>query len=61
MEQVLDYLEARKPHEPASQEWKQLLQQMGQALVAEGMAQDKVRDALQTLEASRATQVAEAV
>ena len=61
MEQMLDFLEARKPHEPPSAEWTQLLQQMGQALVSEGMAQDKVREALQTLEASRVTQVAEAI
>lgn len=61
MEQMLDFLEARRPHEAPTDEWKQILQQMGQALVTEGMAQDKVREALQTLEASRATQVAEAV
>ena len=61
MEQLLDMLEARKPHEPATAEWKQLLQQLGQALVTEGMPYDRARDAVQGLEASRATQLAEAV
>jgi hypothetical protein len=57
MEKLLDLLEARQPGEGPSQEWRDLLQAMGQALVAEGMAQDKVRQALQAVEASRATPV----
>jgi hypothetical protein len=61
MEQVMDLLEARKPGEGPAAEWQALLQQMGQALVAEGMPQDKVRTALQALEASRSTELAEAV
>lgn len=53
MEKLLDMLEARQPGEGPPQDWKDLLQAMGQALVAEGMAQDKVREALQAVEASR--------
>lgn len=61
MEKLLDMLEARRPGEGPAPEWKELLQAMGQALVGEGMAQDKVREALQAVEASRNTQLAEAV
>lgn len=61
MEKLLDMLEARRPGEAPPHDWKELLQAMGQALVAEGMAQDKVRDALHAVEASRAAQLAEAV
>ena len=61
MEKLLDMLEARRPGEGPSPEWKDLLQAMGQTLVTEGMAQDKVREALHAVEASRATQIAEAV
>lgn len=61
MEKLLDMLEARQPGEAPTQEWRDLLQAMGQALVAEGMAQDKVREALQAVEASRAAPVAAAV
>ena len=61
MEQLLDMLEARRPGEGPTPEWKDLLQAMGQALVGEGMAQDKVREALQAVEASRSAQLAEAV
>lgn len=61
MEKLLDMLEARQPGEGPAPEWKELLQAMGQALVAEGMAADRVRDSLQALEASRLTQLAEAV
>jgi hypothetical protein len=61
MEKLLDLLEARRPGEGPTPEWKELLQTMGQALVAEGMPQDKVREALHAVEASRSAQLAEAV
>jgi hypothetical protein len=61
MELVLDHLEARKPGEAPSAEWQQTLQAMGQALMAEGMAAPRVSEALQSLEAARLTQLAEAV
>lgn len=61
MEKLLDLLEARKPGEGPMPEWTELLQALGQALVAEGLAADRVRDALQALDASRSTQLAEAV
>jgi hypothetical protein len=61
MEQLLDLLEARRPGEAPAKDWSELLQAMGKALVAEGMAQDRVRDALGALEASRDTPLAEAV
>jgi hypothetical protein len=61
MEKLLDMLEARRPGEAPAPEWKELLQAMGQALVGEGMAQEKVREALHAVEASRSAQLAEAV
>jgi hypothetical protein len=61
MDKLLDLLEARQPGTAPPVEWKELLQQMGQALVAEGMDRAKVTEALQALEASRHTQLAEAV
>lgn len=61
MDKLLDLLEARQPGSTPTPEWKELLQQMGQALVAEGMDRAKVTEALQALEASRHTQLAEAV
>jgi hypothetical protein len=61
MDKLLDLLEARQPGTAPSAEWKDLLQHMGQALVAEGMAHAKVTEALQALEASRHTQLAEAI
>jgi len=61
MDKLLDLLEARQPGTAPPAEWKELLQQMGQALVAEGMAHAKVTEALQALEASRHTQLAEAI
>src|SRR6185503_7208550 len=53
MDKLLDLLEARQPGTAAPAEWKDLLQHMGAALVAEGMAHAKVTEALQALEASR--------
>jgi hypothetical protein len=61
MDKLLDLLEARQPGTAPTAEWKDLLQHMGQALVAEGMAHAKVTEALQALEASRHTQLAEAI
>lgn len=61
MDKLLDLLEARQPGTAPPAEWKDLLQHMGQALVAEGMAHAKVTEALQALEASRHTQLAEAI
>jgi hypothetical protein len=61
MDKLLDLLEARQPGTAPPAEWKELLQQMGQALVAEGMDRAKVTEALQALEASRHTQLAEAI
>jgi hypothetical protein len=61
MDKLLDLLEARVPGTAPPAEWKELLQHMGQALVAEGMAHAKVTEALQALEASRHTQLAEAI
>jgi hypothetical protein len=61
MEKLLDLLEARRPGEGPTTEWKELLQAMGQALVAEGLPTARVTDALQALEASRGAQLAEAV
>lgn len=61
MDKLLDLLEARQPGTAPPAEWKDLLQQMGQALVAEGMDRAKVTEALQALEASRHTQLAEAI
>ena len=61
MDKLLDLLEARVPGTAPTAEWKELLQQMGQALVAEGMAHTKVTEALQAIEASRHTQLAEAI
>jgi len=53
MEQMLDMLDARNPAQPPSPEWQQLLQAMGKALVAEGMAVEQVKIALASLEAAR--------
>jgi hypothetical protein len=61
MDKLLDLLEARQPGTAPAAEWKDLLQHMGQALVTEGMARAKVTEALQALEASRHTQLAEAI
>ncbi len=61
MDKLLDLLEARQPGTAPPAEWKDLLQHMGHALVAEGMAHAKVTEALQALEASRHTQLAEAI
>lgn len=61
MDKLLDLLEARQPGSAPPTEWKELLQLMGQALVAEGMDRAKVTEALQALEASRHTQLAEAI
>jgi hypothetical protein len=61
MDKLLDLLEARQPGTAPPAEWKELLQHMGQALVTEGMAHAKVTEALQALEASRHTQLAEAI
>ena len=61
MDKLLDLLEARQPGTAPPAEWKELLQQMGQALVTEGMDRAKVTEALQALEASRHTQLAEAI
>lgn len=61
MDKLLDLLEARQPGTAPPAEWKELLQQMGHALVAEGMDRAKVTEALQALEASRHTQLAEAI
>jgi hypothetical protein len=61
MDKLLDLLEARQPGTAPPAEWKELLQQMGQALVAEGMDRAKVTEALQALEASRHIQLAEAI
>jgi hypothetical protein len=55
MEQLIDLLDIRRPEEPASPEWNELMQTMGKALVAEGMAPDKARIALSSLEAARKT------
>lgn len=55
MEQLLDQLEARKPGEPPSSQWKNLLLQLGRALASEGMAEPRVKEALASLEASRLT------
>jgi hypothetical protein len=61
MDKLLDMLEARQPGTAPTAEWKELLQLMGQALVAEGMDRAKVTEALQALEASRHTQVTDAI
>jgi hypothetical protein len=61
MDKLLDLLEARQPGTAPPAEWKELLQLMGHALVAEGMDRAKVTEALQALEASRHTQLAEAI
>lgn len=61
MDKLLDLLEARQPGTAPTTEWKELLQHMGQSLVTEGMDRGKVTEALQALEASRHTQVAEAI
>ncbi|MGQ0587298.1 MAG: DUF1631 family protein [Gammaproteobacteria bacterium] len=61
MDKLLDLLEARQPGTAPTAEWKDLLNHMGNALVTEGMARAKVTEALQALEASRHTQVAEAI
>ena len=61
MDKLLDLLEARQPGTAPTAEWKDLLQHMGHALVTEGMDRAKVTEALQALEASRHTQLAEAI
>ncbi len=61
MDKLLDLLEARQPGTAPTAVWKDLLQHMGHALVAEGMDRAKVTEALQALEASRHTQLAEAI
>jgi hypothetical protein len=61
MDKLLDLLEARQPGTAPPAEWKELLQKMGHALVTEGMDRAKVTEALQALEASRHTQLAEAI
>ncbi|MGH8442533.1 MAG: DUF1631 family protein [Nevskiaceae bacterium] len=61
MDKLLDLLEARQPGTAPTAEWKDLLQRMGHALVSEGMDRAKVTEALQALEASRHTQLAEAI
>lgn len=53
MEQLLDQLEAREPDEPPPAEWQQLTQTMDKALVAEGMAAERVSAVLAGLEAAR--------
>lgn len=61
MEKLLDMLEVRKPGEGPPLDWKELLQAMGQALIAEGMTAERVRESLQAVEASRSVPLAEAV
>lgn len=53
MDQLLDQLEARHPAEPAPAEWNELIQTMGKALQAEGMAAERATVALSSLEAAR--------
>ncbi len=60
MELLLDQVEQRNPEHQPSAEWRELLQQMGQALVNEGMAADKVKELVGALEAARQTPVAAA-
>jgi hypothetical protein len=59
MEQLLDQLDGRLPDHPAPSEWKELLQTMGKALVAEGMVVEQARTAISSLEAARKTPVDE--
>lgn len=55
MDQLLDQLDIRLPNDPPQPEWLELMQTMGKALVAEGMAPEKVTVALASLEAARKT------
>jgi len=55
MEQMLDQVEQRNPEHQPPAEWREILQRLGQALVTEGMAADKVRDIVGGLEAARLT------
>ena len=55
MDQLLDQLDVRLPNDPAPVEWLELSQTIRKALIAEGMAPEKVTVALASLEAARKT------
>jgi hypothetical protein len=55
MDQLLDQLDIRLPNETPQSDWLELMQTMSKALVAEGMAAEKVNVALASLEAARKT------
>ena len=55
MEQLLDELDFREPEEAKSASWQELTNAMIKALIAEGLAQDKLKVALGSLELARKT------
>jgi hypothetical protein len=55
MEQLLDMLDVREPAEPPSPPWLTLLKKMGEKLAGDGLPQERVNEALRSLEAARRT------
>jgi hypothetical protein len=55
MEQMLDMLDVREPAEAPAPEWLSLLKKMGEKLAADGLAQERINEALRSLEAARRT------
>ena len=55
MEQLLDFLDEREPDTAAPQAWLELVHSMGQRLAADGMAAERVSEALAALETARRT------
>lgn len=53
MDQLLEQLESRLPGEPPLPEWRRLLQAMGQALVQEGLSEERVKPLLAELDVAR--------